>query len=289
MRSLILLWCVTWSLLSQAAAARETLRLHPANPHYFEWRGKPMILLTSAEHYGAVLNADFDYRKYLDTLAQDGLNHTRLFTGGLYVEPPGAFNIERNTLAPASGRYLTPYARSDQPGYAGGGNKFDLDRWDPAYFQRLRNFLKYAARRGIIVEVNLFCVFYEDQQWQLSPFNPRNNVNGLPAIQREDVLTLGRSGPYLALQEQLARKFITELRDFGNLYYEIINEPYITQTPDNWQRHLTEVVADAQRRHPLLQRQEFAARILWIQRELQLAYRRGRLLRPERLQRRPLP
>src|SRR6516164_5879347 len=93
------------------------LALHPDNPHYFLFRGKPTILVTSGEHYGAVLNADFDYVQYLDTLQASGLNLTRTFSGGTYVEPPGAFKIKDNTLAPANGRYLAPWARSDQPGY----------------------------------------------------------------------------------------------------------------------------------------------------------------------------
>ena len=59
------------------------------------------------EHYGAVLNLDFDYVKYLDALRRDGLNLTRTFTGA-YVEPPGAFNIASNTLAPLEGRFLSP-------------------------------------------------------------------------------------------------------------------------------------------------------------------------------------
>src|SRR5438093_10846280 len=75
-------------------AAAEPVRLHPDNPHYFLWRGKPAILITSGEHYGAVLNLDFDYRKYLATLAKEKLNNTCKFTGGEYVEPKGAFHIE---------------------------------------------------------------------------------------------------------------------------------------------------------------------------------------------------
>ena len=86
---------------AQTAAARP-IALHPDNPHYFVWRGRPTILITSAEHYGAVINLDFDYRKYLDTLAADGMNYTRVFSGA-YVEPQGAFKIERNTLAPGRG------------------------------------------------------------------------------------------------------------------------------------------------------------------------------------------
>src|SRR5947208_7583214 len=80
--------------------AANVLELHSQNPHYFQWRGKPLVIVSSAEHYGAVLNLDFEYRKYLDTLAADGMNYTRTFTGA-YVESNGAFNIASNTLAPA--------------------------------------------------------------------------------------------------------------------------------------------------------------------------------------------
>ena len=51
-----------------AAAPERPLALHPENPHYFLFRGKPAVLITSGEHYGAVLNLDFDYRPYLDEL-----------------------------------------------------------------------------------------------------------------------------------------------------------------------------------------------------------------------------
>src|SRR5262245_11660008 len=119
-------------------AKDKPITLHPKNPHYFVFRGKPTVLVTSAEHYGAVLNLDFDYRKYLDTLATDGLNLTRTFSGA-YVEPPGAFNIASNTLAPGLGRFICPWARSDTPGYPNGRNMFGLARGGRGYFKRLRD------------------------------------------------------------------------------------------------------------------------------------------------------
>src|SRR5437870_8753645 len=99
-----------------AAESNNRLRLHPRNPHYFLFRGKPAVLITSGEHYGAVLNLDFDYVKYLDTLKADELNLTRTFSGA-YVEPQGTFHIAGNTLAPAEGRLICPWARSSTPGY----------------------------------------------------------------------------------------------------------------------------------------------------------------------------
>lgn len=236
--------------LSQvSAASAEPLKLHPDNPHYFLFRGRPTILVTSGEHYGAVLNADFDYRKYLDTLQSCGLNHTRTFVGA-YMEHPGAFKIARNVLAPAPGRLLCPWARSDEPGYANGGSKFDLSRWDPAYFARLTDFLRQASDRGIVVEVNLFCPFYGEEQWRLSPMNATNNINGLGDVTREQVYTLDQHGGLLPVQEAMVRKVVAELRDFDNLYYEIMNEPYIREVPDSWQRHISGVIADAEKPFP---------------------------------------
>lgn len=234
----------------QGLAADEPIRLHPENPHYFLWRDKPTILITSGEHYGAVLNLDFDYLKYLDTLAKDGLNLTRTFTGGGYVEPQGAFNIARNTLAPGSGRFIAPWARSDQEGYAGDGNKFDLTRWNKAYFERFRGFVAEAARHGIVVEVNLFCPMYEETQWRLSPFNAINNVNGVGNIERTNVYTLERNGNLLAVQERMVRKFVEELKDYDNVYYEICNEPYFGGVTIDWQRHIASVITDTEKHYP---------------------------------------
>ena len=132
-------------LLVSCVQCSEPIQLHPDNPHYFLWQGRPTILITSAEHYGGVLNPDFNYAKYLKTLSADGLNYTRVFVGGTYVEPLGAFNIPRNTLAPKGDRFLCPWARSNQSGYSGGGNKFDLTQWDGAYFRRLKDFVSVSG------------------------------------------------------------------------------------------------------------------------------------------------
>lgn len=231
------------------AADSTPLSLHPANGHYFLFRGRPTVLITSGEHYGAVLNLDFDYKKYLDTLAADGLNLTRTFSGA-YVEPSGAFNITRNTLAPAAGRFICPWARSDQPGYAGGGAKFDLDRWDDAYFARLRDFVAYASQRGVVVEMNLFCPMYEDKQWNLSPMNPKNNLQGIGPADRTHVYTLDKHAGLLAVQEKMVQRIVAELAGFDNLYYEICNEPYFGGVTLPWQHHIADVIAGAERDLP---------------------------------------
>jgi hypothetical protein len=95
------------------------IRLHPENPHYFLFRGKPTVLITSTEHYGAVLNGDFEAIPYLDELHARGFNLTRTFSG-TYREVPGSFKIRKNTLAPTPETYIAPWPRTETPGAADG-------------------------------------------------------------------------------------------------------------------------------------------------------------------------
>jgi len=223
--TLLVLLCLSYGSSAQSPRLPQPIRLQPANPHYFLFRGKTLALVTSAAHYGAVFNADFNYHKYLETMQSDGMNYTRIF-GGSYVEVPGkSFGILRNTLAPAAGKFVAPWARSETPGYAGGGNKFDLSKWNPEYFSRLRDFLAEADRRGIIVELTLFSSQYGDLQWNVSPFNRENNVNASDAIDWKNLNTLD-NGNILSHQESYVRKLVREANAFPNLIFEIANEPW---------------------------------------------------------------
>lgn len=228
--------------------AKPPIALHPDKGHYFLFRGKPTFLLTSAEHYGAVLNLDFDYVRYLDTLKTDKLNLTRIFTGA-YVEDPSSFNIQHNTLAPAPGKFLPPWARSATPGYANGGNKLDLTQWNSAYFTRLKDFCRQAGRRGVVVEVVLFCPYYDESQWDFSPLNSKNNVNNIGSVPRSEVNTLKHPN-ILAVQDAMTRKIVSELREYDNIYYEICNEPYFGGVTLDWQAHIAATIQDTERELP---------------------------------------
>jgi gamma-glutamyltranspeptidase len=236
-------------VLIAGQAAAEPLALHPENPHYFVFRGKPTVLVTSGEHYGAVLNSDFDYAKYLETLAADKLNLTRTFPG-CYVEPEKSFNIERNTLAPAAGKLICPWARSSEPGYVHGGNKFDLTKWDEAFFNRLHDFVARADKLGIVVEMNLFTPMYEDPMWNYSPMKSANNVNGIGKVGKHEVYTLDKEPALLAVQEAMTRKIVTELNAFDNLYYEICNEPYFGGVTRAWHDRITDVIVETEKPLP---------------------------------------
>ncbi|MEX0938119.1 MAG: hypothetical protein WDZ59_09690 [Pirellulales bacterium] len=213
-----------WLCAPVAALAGEPIRLHPDNGHYFLWREQPTVLITSGEHYGAVLNQEVDYVRYLDELESHGFNLTRTFAG-TYREVPGSFNITGNTLAPAPGKFICPWVRSETPGASDGGNKFDLTKWDSAYFTRLKDFIHQGDERGVVVELVLFCTMYDDNVWNASPMNGRNNVNGIGSVGKYEVYS-GNDQKLLDVQTALARKLATELNAFDNLYFEICNEPY---------------------------------------------------------------
>lgn len=229
-------------LLSAVVSAAEPLRLHPDNPHYFLFRGKPAVLITSGEHYGAVLNRRFDFRKYLDTLAADGLNLTRAFTG-MYREVPGeSFDIASNTLAPEEADFVQPFRRT-------GPQKYDLSQWNDEYFRRWRDFVSYAGQREIIVEVTLFTTYYNEKHWSMSPINAANNLQGIGKGKSDEVLTL-KEPPLVEVQERFVRKLVTELKDFDNVYYEICNEPYFHGVTEEWQRRIARAVTDTEAQWP---------------------------------------
>jgi hypothetical protein len=211
-------------LLFGKMAYSQPISLHPKNPHYFLFQGKITPLITSGEHYGSVINLDFDYVAYLNELKNNDLNYTRIFTG-MYVESPGAFGISKNTIGVLPNRLLTPWARSSEPGYFLGGNKFDLNRWDPEYFKRLKDYVKEAGKRGIVVEVTLFTSLYGDEGWKSSPFNNINNVNNTDSLDRQKAHTLLNKNIGVH-QIKMVQKIVQSLNDFDNVIYEVQNEPW---------------------------------------------------------------
>jgi len=235
-------------LPAPAAEPARPIALHPDNPHYFLWRGSPTILITSGEHYGALLNLDFDYVRYFDELQSKGLNHTRTFSG-VYREIPSSFGITDNTLAPKPNRYVSPWARSSEPGYFDGGNRFDLTKWDEAYFRRLTDFMRQARAAGVVVELTLFCPMYNDELWGASPMNAANNTGGVGHCAREEVYTL-KHADLLQVQLALVREIVGRLRQFDNLYYEVSNEPYFGGVTIEWQHRIVDAIVEAEKDFP---------------------------------------
>jgi hypothetical protein len=236
-------------LLFVNAAAAEPIKVHPANPHYYLFNGQPTVLITSAEHYGAVVNLDFDYVKYLDTLKAYGMNYTRIYAGAV-LELVDEY-VKGNPLGPKPARTIVPWARSNQRGHVYGGNRYDLDKWDPEYFARLRDFIEKAAERGIVIEI---CFFNSEYvvNWPISPLYFENNIQGVGRCDYEDFQRL-RHPELVRRQSDYVSKITQEVNPYDNVILEICDEPsnftsHAEAGP--WVRHLLQVVHDTEEKLP---------------------------------------
>ncbi len=175
------LTCSHWSTTRTAAACQQqrdwpAVGMHPENPRYLLFRGKPLVLIAATEHYGSVLNRPFDYVAYLDDLAKKKLTLTRTFL--LFRELQSASN-PYSTCKPESADYIAPWPRSGVGKALDNESKYDLDRWNPEFFERLQRFLADASKRGIVVELTLFSCTYRDNIWALNPLRAENNLQGI--------------------------------------------------------------------------------------------------------------
>jgi hypothetical protein len=168
-----------------------------------------------------VINKAFDYVPYLDALKEHGLNCTRFYPRAMF-ETIDQF-ITGNPLGPKPRDLIVPWARSDQPDYLVGGNKFDLDRWDSAYFARLKDFLSKAAERGIVVEICFFHSQYSDT-WPISPLYYENNIQGEGRCEWRDAQTM-KHADLVRREEDYVRKITQEVNKFDNVILELCDEP----------------------------------------------------------------
>jgi hypothetical protein len=108
------------------------ISIHPQNPKYFLFRGKPLALITATEHYGSVVNSRFDFERYLQDAADKKQTLTRLFL--LFREQQS----QRNPYSPLkveSPDFVTPYLRTGPGKALDGEPKFDLDPVEPSLFR----------------------------------------------------------------------------------------------------------------------------------------------------------
>ena len=221
--NLELICFLAFSLLFMSCNNIHPIGKHPDNPHYFIFKGKPLILITTDQHYGAVINLDFDYIPFLDRLQEYGMNLTRIYPGG-YVEMKDMYT-KGNPLGPAPDRFILPWKKSGTEGANPGLGKYkyDLDKWDDEYFKRLKDFVYQASVRNIIVEIAFFNGMYDDR-WMMQPLYNTNNLQG---VGKGDFMlfTTMADKDLVHYQAEYVKKIASELYKFDNLIYDICDEP----------------------------------------------------------------
>ena len=254
----IWLWMILLGLGSaNLARAQDAVKIDPQNPKYLFFRGKPLVLISASEHYGSVINRPFNFEKYLDDAAAHKMTMTRTFL--LFRELQSARNPS-SPAKPESPDYISPFVRTG-PGKALDGEPiYDLEQWNPEYFERLHRFLGYASKKGIVVELTLLSNTYADNIWALNPLRAENNKQRVGNVAWEDYTSL-KNPELVRRQIAFVRKIVQETSGYDNVYYEICNEPgggvpghSSPADIDAWQEQIVRVVRDEMRRsgHPHL-------------------------------------
>ena len=191
------------------------------NPHYFTINGEIQLLISSAEHYGALVNRAFDYQRYYRELKKNRFNQTRLFAGS-YFERASDFSFDSNPLAPGDGDLVPLFANPEKTAL------------HPEYTARLRDILTTADAAGVVVELTLFCVFYNESNYRDSPLCD-------PAVDRREFFDL-----LTAEKKRYVQLLLDEIKPFDNVIIELVNEPYwMVRRPEpvlRFQQELAEFV-----------------------------------------------
>jgi hypothetical protein len=110
-----------------------------------------------------------------------------------------------------------------------GKPKFDLSKFDEAYFDRLRDYVITAGNEGIYVSVMLFEGFglhlsNAPDNVQGHPFHAENNINDIGINSIVDYQVLPLDPRVQAIQEAYIKKVIDTVQDLPNVLYEVANE-----------------------------------------------------------------
>ncbi len=195
----------------RAAAVEATgpLRAHPTNGRYFTDGSGKAVYLAGAHTWNELYDArgPLDYSAYLNFLVQHNHNFTK-------------FRAWDSTLL-----YKPMYYKRTGHGTASDGlPKVDLNQFDQAHFDRMRERLIAARDKGIYVMIMLFTTeelngdpaFSNPTgtgswdrtarcRWSFHPYNKLNNLNGIDGGNRDN------SAP--AKTETLSYPGITSLRE----------------------------------------------------------------------------
>jgi hypothetical protein len=151
--------------------------------------------------------------------------------------------------------------------FAKRSGKYDLNSWNAECWQRLDNFLHETAKRGIIVQLEIWDKYsiVGNSGWPLSPWNATNNINYDPTVVSSDtffdsVPAMDNNTVVLDYQRRYIEKMLSITLNYDNVIYQIDNETsFDFKITDFWlnvvhetarKRNKTVYVCDSRRYHP---------------------------------------
>jgi hypothetical protein len=236
--------------VSQVGPATGPLRAHPSNPRYFTDGNGQAIYLTGSHTWNNLQDISDDktpslpggFSGYLDWLQRYHHNFIRLW-------------ILEHAWDERNGAIINPHPwpRTGPGNALDGKPKFDLTKFDEAYFERLRQRAVAAQERGFYVAVMLFDDWSTENAgtWKGHPFNVKNNINGTNGDLDNDGLGLEfhtlQIPAITRLQEAYVKKVVETVNNLDSVLYEIANETGISRA---WQYHMIELIKEYERGKP---------------------------------------
>lgn len=242
------------------------LRVHPKNPLYFANDSGEAICLGGHQIFVDLQDNSFnkefirnkqrtlDWDKYLAFATHHNFNYLRNWV--IWSTGSGSMAPVNNAVA-----FPMPYERARGHGRANdGGLKFDLYKFDEAFFRRMRQRCQDLQARGIYVSIMLFEVYGflggeacgdpPQSLWDGNLFNKDNNINAIDVDYDGDGKGIEffytKDKRILDLQKAYVKKVIDTVNSLDNVMYEIANELY---APD-WQYEMIDYIKRYEKTKP---------------------------------------
>jgi hypothetical protein len=228
---------------------RGPLVAHPENPRWFADRdGRAVYLIGShtwANFQDLSLEGEklFDHEAWLDFMEEHRFNFQRFW---IWEHATWAsWTAEKLHVDPV------PYRRTGPTDALDGKPQFNLDAFEPVYFDRMRARVMDCRDRGIYCAVMLFQAFSSSKKGKGNPFrghplNVRNNLQIFDGdVDGNDVVDWD-SPAVRAWQVAFIHKVVDTLNDLDNVLYEVINEG----GTEDWQKFVVKTVRDHEKKLP---------------------------------------
>ncbi len=218
------------TMLSCTTEKNARIQPWPQNPYYWQYKEEPLLLIGGSDDDNLFQWEKSALTKQLDLLES---------VGGNYI---------RNTMSSRDPGNIEPFLQLDN-------GLYDLDQWNPVYWDRFENLLELAYERDIIIQIEIWdphdWYFYIDENgddwgWTNRAFNPANNINFtyeeshlIPVIDWKTNASpeLTMANPFfhtvydekdmdvvLHYQERFVEKVLEESVSYPNVLYCITNE-----------------------------------------------------------------
>lgn len=204
------MWCgITARVYAQSAGSTRLT----VESNVVRINGQPARLVGYGD-IGMLAERQFDFRKLFPILQANKINMVRVWANYHWA----------NSLTPYQGSRAT---------------KYNIEKLNNAFYQRLVNFVAEADRYGIVVQLCLFDANAletgrddsRNQRWVKSPLNRANNQNGYLAGRSAYFTTDSQCGTnkdrciWSKVHAVLIDQVTEKLSGYGNVIYEVMNEP----------------------------------------------------------------